>query len=379
MKKFLSGPLAVLLSLSCSPAASPEAADYAGSDGRMTFDEFFLYQVKARDPKLSQIDTNGDFTVDAQEKEAFAGLDWNQVRATKGQTTISVETARSTVPPPPPDGWSPQWLRLRKDHESIVKELEDADPASIGFYSNNLNNEDTWTAEAALGVVLPLIDRKIPPTIGNYYLEEMNLISSASLNRVTGTGDGSLDVTDSLAFRGGLSAYLQARHSNAWWDYQIVSLNYRAEGSTQGGTYKSAGELDWVPMRFGRKDEIISLNGPFHPLFGNEDTPLLLRWDFSGHLEFGEDQSGSDFAKVGPKVGISVKPTFLPGVSFFANYNYLWETMDGQRDLDYLETGGRWQIDKSGQVFLEAKYRVGQLPAQYTDIDVFQVSLAFKF
>ena len=106
---------------------------------------------------------------------------------------------------------------------------------------------------------------------------------------------------------------------------------------------------------------------------------FLFRSTFSGHLEFGEDQDGAKFVKAGPKIGIAVKPAFLPSLSLFTNYTYLWEMADGRRDFDYLEAGGRWALDKAEQVSLEAKYRFGQLPAKYTDIDVFQVSLAVKF
>ena len=381
MKNIIITLISVLLATSFCLAADPKPEDFAGSDKKLNFEEFFLYQYAIRDPKTSEIDTDGNSIISVSERRAFAGTDWPPGSSPENSKTITIDEARGTVPPPSKKNWGTDWLRLRKDHDSLLKKVGDADPASLGFFRNNLDDENTWAVEGALGVVLPLVDRKSISNIGNYYLEELNFIGSGTLNRVTGTGDGTLEVADSLAFRAGLSGYLQARNEVALWDYQILSLNYRAEGSTQDGDFKSAGEFDWEPMRYGREGEWVELNGPFHPPFRNYDINFHFRYTFSSHFEFGEDQTGASFAKMGPKVGIAVKPNpkFLPNLSLFANYTYLWEFGNGPQDFDYLETGGRWALDKAEQVFLEGKYRYGQLPAKYTDIDVFQLSLAVKF
>lgn len=358
----------------------PDPASFDANGDGLSFEEFFRFQVHARKPAYLDLDPNLDGVCDEKEKRAFCEIDWEIARrAAPDAATVSGEAAADVVPPPKPDAWGPKYLRLRKDHESLTKSIEDADPASAGFFRNNLNGEDTWAVEGVLGTVIPLVDRDKPLEIGNYHLVDLSVVASAGLNRVTGSGDGSLEVADSLAFRGGLSWQLQRRNdTNAWWDYQLFNLNYRAEGSTSGGAYKSAGEAEWEPMR-SRSGDWLSINGPYHRPFGNFGIPFDYRFTLASRLEFGEDQTDATFLKLGPKAGISVIPTFLPSLSLFANYTYLWETADGAEDFDYFEAGGRWALDHQRQVFLEAKYRFGQLPAKYTDIDLFQLSLAVKF
>ena len=291
---------------------------------------------------------------------------------------MPIADAAATIPLAKPKSWGPKYLHLRKDHDSLSKNIGDADPASFGFYRNNITGQNTWAVEAALGLVIPIVDRNHPPELGNYYMVEFNTVTSAALNRITGTGDGSLDIADSLALRAGLSWQLQARHlESTWWNYQLFNLDYRATGTTSGGGFKSGGEFGWEPTR-DRKDEWFAINGAVRP-FGHTDIPFMYAVTIASRLEFGEDQNNNSFLKLGPKVGCTLVPTFLPNLSLFGNYTYMWEAANGERDFDYLETGFRWTLDQAEQIFLEGKYRFGQLPAKYTDIDLFQIALSLKF
>lgn len=370
-----------------------EDFDVAPKDGKITFNEFVKFQIAARDPKLSEIDADNDLILSEDELHQFADIDWAAI-VQAGNTTVPVTfkeqvtfvQAASTVPPPKSDAWGVNLgnsvaIRLGKDHDSLLKPLDKSDPASVGFFHNNLSGEDTWAIEAALGAQIHLVDREHPPTIGKYLVESIDLVPSASLNKITGTGDGTKQVADALVFRGGFGMELESTDFSATlWDRQFFSASYRSTGSTRGGDFKSAGEFDWEPSR-SREGDWISINGPFHPPFDNHDIPFDYRFVYSAHLEFGETAKPLDdaFVKAGPKIGIRVIPGFAPRLTLFADYTYLWEATGDSDDFDYLETGFRWTLDDNKQVFLEGKYRYGQLPAKYTDIDVFQLSLSVKF
>lgn len=361
-----------------SAAEMPPEYDlnHDGKPQRLEYANWLYFKLK---PAPLDVDTDRDRTVTDTELLTWADLYLLDYDRLEQAGTATLQTVATLQPEPEkPKPWSFEPFRLRKDPEGLVKDVKDADPATFGFFRNNLNAEDTWAVEGTLGAVLPLYEAQSSATTG-YVLQDIFLVPSATLNRITGTGDGSVEVTDALAFRAGLSATIQG-HSDNWFDLHIITANYRSLGSTEGGNFKSAGELDWVPMR-NRRGLFPNLNGAFQslPFDSDEDNGFKYRWVFNGRLEAGESDLQGDFVKVGPKVGIQAYTTYIPRLSVFANYTYLWEVAGGQRDFDYLETGLRWAMDDLDQVFIEAKYRYGQLPAKYSDIDLLQLSLAVKF
>lgn len=341
--------------------------------------EFARFQAKKRKVAIGDVDTDGDFLI--SESELLEWADKYSWDAGFSETVIEVDYAavEGSVPPPKQEAWGLEPLRLRKKHDQLTKDLKDADPASFGFFHNNLTSSDTWAVEGALGAVVEIYDPASVPTLGNYAFDPLELVPSVSLNRITGTGDGSLSEANSLVFRGGLSWGLQDNSGGAaLWDYQLFNANYRSSGETGGGDFDSALELEWEPMR-SRKGELLSIGGPFRPLPGGF---LDFRFVVTNRLEAGESVSGSEddiFTKLGPTATLYVQPSFAPNLELFAGYSYLWEMADSSPDFDYLDTGVRLALDKLKQVYFEVKYRYGQLPAKYSEIDVIQAALSVKF
>jgi hypothetical protein len=341
--------------------------------------EFALFQLKKRDPKLSEVDADGNLSIDDAELEKWSQKWWDSTRPAQGQQVISAETAQKVVPKEEPEAWDLKPLVLRKDFEGLTKEVGDADPASVGFFRNNLTSDDTWAVEGTLGLPMPLPFAPEGLEIGNYALESAWFVPAVGLNRITGTGDGTLEVADVLAYRAGLSVVLQGT-GRAWFQMQRLTANYRYVGSTEGGNFLSAGELDWEPVR-SVVGSWFNVNDAWKPLPNMElgDKRFQYRAILSGRAEGGEAEGDESFLKVGGRTGLMARSSFIPRLTLFGYYTYLWEVAGGQRDFDYLEAGLRWSLDKADQVFLEGKYRYGQLPAKYSDIDVLQLSLAVKF
>ncbi len=364
-------------------AEQKSPADFdTNKDGKLSFKEFVNYQISVRDPKFSELDINKDGKITQKEKEQWASLYWSDLESHLVQGSAPFDIATTTVPKPKPKAWSLGPFRLRKDHDSLVKDLAKADPANGGFYRDNLTNGDTWTVEGAFGAVFDIYNPKQETKIGHYALDPIRIVPSVTLNRITGKGDGSLTVTDSLVYRGGFAVGFQTTDpTNSLWDYQLFSAAYRAAGNTSHGDFKSAGEVEWEPLR-NRLGEWISINGPEQPPAFWPNAPFFYRFSMTARTEFGDSPlvtSPGRFLKIGPKLGLTLSPRILPSLELYANYTYLWETNNQSEDFQLFEAGGRWALDQNKQVFLEAKYRWGQLPDKYSDIDLFQVSLAVKF
>jgi len=341
--------------------------------------EFATWQYYLRAPAPLDIDTNKDRKVDDDELLAWA-KDWMlDYDALVSLGEVTPQRVSHIQPDAPPKPWSIEPFRLRKDPEALAKKLKDAEPATAGYYRNGLTSEDTWTVEGTLGALIPLYEAPTS-SLSGYNLQDVSLVPSVSLNRITGTGDGSLSEVDALAYRAGISAVIQGTQ-DTFFDLHRFMINYRYVGSLEGGDFKSGGELDWEPMR-NRQKSFFNFNGPFQPLLFNADTEgkgIHYRTVLAGRIEAGESDTGETFAKAGGRFGLQAYHTALPRLIAFANYTYLWEMADGQRDFDYLETGIRWQLDDLKQIFIEGKYRYGQVPAKYTDLDLIQLSLAVRF
>jgi hypothetical protein len=353
-------------------------------NGRLNFDEFVRYQIAVRDPKFSELDTNNDGDISATEKQNWAEFYWWDVEPAAASDGVTLETAATTVPKPETKIWSLGRFRLRKDHDALLKDkLEKADPANIAFYRDNLTSEDTWAVEGALGAVFDLYDaKKNTAQIGNYLLDQVRFVPSVTVNRITGTGPGNLEVTDSVVFRTGAAVLLQsADMTKSLWDYQMFTAAYRHSGAMDKGTFASSGEVEWEPMR-NRKEDLLSIDGPEQPPSFWPNAPFFYRFTPTARMEFGDPVATTDaghFLKVGAKLALSIKPRAFEQLEFFASYGYLWELANESADFDLFEIGARLALDPNKQFFLEAKYRLGQVPVKYTDIDLFQVSIATKF
>lgn len=75
-------------------------------------------------------------------------------------------------------------LALRKDFEGLTKGVGDADPASVGFFRNNLTSADTWAVEGTLGLPMPMPFAPEGLAIGNYAVESAWFVPAVGLNRV---------------------------------------------------------------------------------------------------------------------------------------------------------------------------------------------------
>lgn len=379
---------AIVAVLMIGAAALVEAADKKkfdrDGDGKLSLLEFARYQLVVRNPTVKDIDRDGDGTLSDKELQTWAQYDWLDAQPSGSRAPVTFEAAANADPKPEPSSWFPsKYFRLRKDHDSLSKKLDEADPATISFYRNNLNGDDTWAFEMALGAVLPLYDGtdKVPPVIGPYQLILAELIPSVTLNRITGTGAGDLEEVDSLEFRAGLSFELQSA-GQSFWQFHRFDLNYRNSGAIDGGRFKSAGELDWEPVRILAP---FTINGqwralPFWP--APERSPFLYRFLFGGRFEFGQSPFKADpdtYVKLGPKLGIKLSPPAFDRLELFANYIYLWELNNDSGDFDLFEVGARAAIDPKKQIFFEGKYRLGEVPTKFTDIDLVQLSLSVKF
>jgi hypothetical protein len=368
---------------------TPQQFD-ANGDLQLSRIEFARYQIALRDPKVSEVDKDGDGDMSDTEKVAWAENFWLEAQRTAGGTHVAFEEALRGAPKPELKLWIPRkYVRLAKDHDELLKDdVEDADPATIGFYRNNLNGDDTWAFEAALGAVLPVYDStgKIPPRVGNYWFDSVQFVPSVTLNRISGTGGGDLEEADSLEFRAGWTfAFRKKRDTNALWDTQFFSLNYRNSGATQGGRFTSAGEVEWEPVR-SRQADLLAINGGWQAprpwSHAPKTSPFKYRLMLVPRLEFGQtpfEATPDTFVKLGPKFGLTISPTAFDRLELFANYIYLWELNNNSGDFDLLETGARIALDPGKQIFIEGKYRLGEVPTKFTDIDLVHVALALKF
>lgn len=351
-------------------------------DGRLDLKEFTEYQIAVRDPKFSELDKNKDGQITQKEKEDWALVYWSDVQTHLVRGGAPLDLVKTTVPQEKPKTWAMGPFHLRKDHDSLLKDLDKADPATGGFYRDNLTSQDTWAVQGAFGAVFDIYNPKELTKIGGYALDPIRIVPSVTLNRVTGKGDGSLEIVDSLVYRGSVAFGLQTTDERSTlWDYQLFTGTFRSSGTTENGNYKSAGEAQWEPMR-NRQGDWISINGPEQPPAFWKNAPFFYRFAMTARTEFGDSpvvQFPGTFFKVGPSIGLTLIPRFLPSLELYANYTYLWELNNSSRDFELFEAGGRFALDRNKQGYLEAKYQWGQVPANYTDIDLFQVSLAVKF
>lgn len=368
------------------------------NNGKLEYEEFVRFQLRKQSPSFNELDTDGNFNVTWKEKVKWAeefGMDYFP-----DKSEISFEQANTTLPPPrSPEAFSIGnkkkglgQLRLSNNYTDLLKGMKKSDPASFGYYYNNLDNEATWAVEGTLGLIRNIYEPKADSKIGKYYLDPIMFIPAVTINRVTGTGDGTVSEVDAMVFRAGLTLGLRDDSddsdgtSGAIFDHQLFSANYRAAGATDGDDFKSALEIIWKPMR-NRKGELLSLNGPYRAFSADSDTdpekqPFLYRLVFEGKLEAGEsinDSNANTFIKLGPTLGLYLKPNFVPRLELFAKYSYFWEVADNSDDFEYLETGARIALDSLKQVFVEVKYRDGQVPSRYTEINLWQVALSVRF
>lgn len=274
------------------------------------------------------------------------------------------------------------YLGVPAKGEGKAKSVKDADPASFGFYRNNLDGQDTWTAEGVVAYPFSLIPDPTGTPAGPVNLAALSFIPSVEFNRVTGDGGGEFEQeSDLLAFRAGFWADVHIHGGIV--DSLLFSMNYR--GTTNFGfdeDFMSAAELDIEPSRVR------------HPRLGVgfDDIALLeglLKYRLRTvlHTEYGEQLLKgvrNDTFRSGPRLNLWLKfgdkfPGFLQRFQFFGRYDYLWTNAEHFDDAEYLEVGSRFPLDGNEQVLLEAKYRWGALPSKYTDVDLFSLSVAIKF
>lgn len=263
-----------------------------------------------------------------------------------------------------------------------AKSVKDADPASFGFYRNNLDGQDTWTAEGVLAYPFSLIHDLTGTSASTVNLAALSFIPSIEFNRVTGNGGGKFaQEADLLAFRAGF--WTDVHIHGGVVDSLLLSMNYR--GSTNFGfdqDFLSAAELDIETSRVA------------HPRLGVEfdDVPLFqgfLQYRFRAllHTEYGEQlvKGVRDHAfRAGPRLNLWLKlgekfPESLQRLQFFGRYDYIWTHAESYDDAEYMEIGARFPLDGNEQVLLEAKYRGGALPSKYTDVDLLSLGVAIKF
>ncbi|WP_141699365.1 hypothetical protein [Candidatus Thiosymbion oneisti] len=356
--------------------------------------EFDRFQFKRQNPLVNDVDTNNDFVISKKEIAAWSGRFWLDAGLSEDSLATTCKIADSTIPPAAkPRTFSlgdPKkalgQVRLRKDYAGILKSLKKADPAAFGYYDNRETDDDTWAAQATLGLVRTFDVSKNDTRIGAYFLDAIDLNAAVSLDRVTGKGDGTFSEVDSLVGRAGLAFGLRNDGDRGAWDHQLFALAYRAATTTSTDDYKHGFELQWEPMR-NRIGELISINGPYRrfssdPKAAAEGGVFQYRLAFSGIAEVGEsieEIDGETLVKLGPKAALYLRPNALRRLELFGGYTYLWEVADGSRDFDHLETGARIALDDAEQVFVEFKKRIGQVPAKYTDIDLWQATLSVRF
>lgn len=359
------------------------------ANGRIEFPEFIRFQIKKRNPRFNDLDRNHDATICEAEKSSWAEeFGWDV--GFPDATSIDFPTADTTIPPPKPSKFflgKPEkgigQMRLRKNHADLIKPLDNAAPASFGYYNNQGENTDTWAAQAAVGFVRNILSPNA--TIVGYELDPIQFVPSVEVNRVTGVGDGGLKEVDALVFRTGFSSGLRDDGQDGLFDYELFNINYRRAGTTGGGDFKDAMEVEWEPMR-NRNTDTFSLNGPYRPglsLGGDNSEPLFFyRLTSTARLEAGQEIDPSHdgmFVKLGPQVGIVLQPSGLQRLELYGQFTYLLELANESRDFDNLEAGLRYAVDPNKQMFLELKYRNGQVPAKYTPVDLWQAALAVKF
>lgn len=413
----------VFLYAACSIATANDAIDYSQwevkdlrpehfdhqsllGNGNKTIeiDEFARFHLRKQNPPINKLDKNKDYQVSWDEILIWVELFTYDLP--DGRKSFTYEEVASTLKPVESKsieiGDSETGLgqmRLRSKYKDLAKKMAKSDPASFGYFYDNNDDESTWAVEGTFGIVRTIYSPKETIELGNYTFDPVKFIPALTVNRVTGTGGGTVKEVDAMVFRAGLAwgaVNNKKKEGSALFDYQLFSLNYRATGETSGGNFDNAMEFYWEPQR-NRVGELISLNGPYRAFSSDKDIDpqkelFLYRLALGGKLELGEapDESEEDdsesaetddstFVKLGPTIGLYVKPNFIPRLELFANYSYFWEIANDSDNFDYLETGVRFALDDFKQVFVEMKYRDGQLPAKYTDIDLWQISLSTRF
>jgi len=362
------------------------------NNGRLEYEEFVRFQLRKQNPPFNVLDKNGDFEVSWEEKLEWAeifGMDYFP-----NESSITFEDANTTLPTEDAEAFGfgdtkkgLGRLRLGSDYKGLLQGLKKSNPASFGYYYDNHEEDSTWAVEGTLGVVRNIYTPKAETSFGNYTLDPIRFIPAVTINRISGTGGGTVSEVDAMVFRAGLAWGLRNDSYGAngtIFDHQLFSVSYRAAGTTDADDFNSALEVFWEPMR-NRSGEFFSLNGPYRafsadPEIDPESQLFLYRLVFGGKLEGGEASEDDDtFVKLGPTIGLYLRPNFWPKAELFANYSYFWELSNNSDDFDYLDTGIRVALDELSQVFVEAKYRKGQVPSKYTDIDLWQVVFSIKF
>lgn len=362
-------------------------------NGRIDFKEFINLHLRKQSPTFNALDQNKDFQISPDETKIWAedfGYDFFP-----HNTEISFEDADSTYKPSSPKPISVGksstglgQLRLGKSYEDLLKPVAKSSLATFGFYRDETGNQTTRTIEGTFGLVRRLDDPSLTSNLWGYTIDKVSFVPAITINEVTGTAGGTKKEIDSAVLRLGFGFEYRndsLNKSDTWLDAQTVVVNFRKSGTTEWDNTKNALELTWEPTR-NRLGDLLSLNGPYRafssdPNVDPEKETFLYRMTTSMKLETGESVDALDngsFLKLGPSLGLSFRPNSFPRAELFISSSYFWELKNDSENFDYQEAGVRVSIDKSKQFFIEIKYRDGQIPANYSDIDLLQLTLSTK-
>jgi hypothetical protein len=375
------------------PAKPPLDAFSSKHDGTLTEDDLYLlffYELHPDIAKESPPDKlskeNREITIkyarsrhnvflrveDAKEKHTAPG-------AFRFAEIEKLPHFKNPLAPPKPELFG---ILVRGAYEQIdlgtpPMPTDKAKPATLSYARDRIKGADVWTAQGALMRPITLFEEKNPPNTS--YLSEIIFVPSVTFDKLNGSGIAKTKQTDSLVFRLGSDAQFANTNLILFHGLQDIRLNFSHATDFEFRSQVVGGEAEWEPT------DLDKALGEYKSLIV-QDSPLQYRLRFYGHVEAGSVldpgekpalAQARDYARGGFFAQVEIRPARFHRLTLTANYlDYF--SMVSSGDAHLFTAGLTLNLDESGNISLQTKYRNGRLPLTLDKVNDITIGLGLK-
>lgn len=294
------------------------------------------------------------------------------------QWQLTFKTSESTKPDTAGVSWKKWRLFVRQSYNQVgFLDMTDnpskstqgpdtaAKPAIFAYTHNQLNEQDTWTAQGSVGGAFFLRSGVSNPH-ESPFVDRILLAPNVTFDRVTGSG--AKQKTDSLTFR---LASLADIVGPTLTEHQELTnyfrLNFTHATDWEFRSQVLGGEFEWEPVISGV---------PFIDRWDKIPLPLLDQFEFNLRAYL-HSEGGSvinpgqkadlaaiegEYARLGFFVEANGRLAHLRRFSFSTSYEDFEALTSDSLSQHLFTAGAQFNIDDKGAVSLKLQYRDGRLP-----------------
>lgn len=334
---------------------------------------------------LAGIDTKVSTAMDRLRSRQAVG---KTVKVKKDGTTIPSLLASNK--PDEPKCAQSFWL-VRESYEDITifgcpKTAKQATGASFGFSSDQVLNNDSWSAK---GVVSRVFRQFIDPPQDPFapYFSAFAFAPSVKFNRLTNSNETQKSKeVDVLSF----SATGEFAFGNVLWGTQYLRARAAYNTGFESETDSWSATAEWQPLHNRKPGEASpSISAP------NTLGPLVWQIDPILRLQYSEQVAGStspifdenDYAlRLGPVAVLTIRPKAdelyvpekLQDAIFALSYQWLTD-LASNNEYDLFGASLTLPLDQAGHFGLKVSYQKGEVEETGQEIDQTQVGLSAKW